>query len=104
MKHIQHWQAALAQHWGIAATLTQLDGEYDLNFLGQCDDGTGIILKVMRADCEASLVDMQVRAFEHILARAPDLPCPDAVRAKDGAPFLTLNDETGVPRLVWVLR
>ena len=28
-----HWTDALAQHWGIQATLTQLAGEYDLSLI-----------------------------------------------------------------------
>ena len=104
MRDIQHWQTALAQHWGITAELSQLDGEYDLNFLAKGDDDSGYILKVMRAGCEAWLVDMQVSAFEHITAKRPDLPCPVVVRAAGGASFVTLKDETGAERLAWVLR
>ena len=36
-----HWTDALAQHWGIQATLTQLAGEYDLNFLAETSAGEG---------------------------------------------------------------
>ena len=103
MQQTQHWQAAVQEHWGITADLTQLDGEYDLNFLAKADDGTGYILKVMRAGCEPWLVDMQVKAFEHITAKRPDLPCPVVIRAKKGAPLLTLVDENGKSRLVWLL-
>ncbi|SCM66512.1 aminotransferase class III-fold pyridoxal phosphate-dependent enzyme [Donghicola eburneus] len=104
MRHIQHWQTALAQHWGITAELSPLDGEYDLNFLAKADDDSGYILKVMRTGCEAWLVDMQVSAFEHITAKRPDLPCPVVVRAAGGASVVTLKDETGAERLAWVLR
>ena len=103
MQQTQHWQAALQDHWGIKADLTQLDGEYDLNFLAKTDDGTGYILKVMRVGCEPWLVDMQVKAFEHITAKRPDLPCPVVIRAKDGARLLTVVDENGEDRLVWLL-
>ncbi len=100
---IQHWQTALKEKWGIVADLSPLDGEYDLNFLALGDQGNGYILKVMRAGCEAWLVDMQVRAFEHITARQPQLPCPIVVRATDEASLLTLKDERGEDRLVWLL-
>lgn len=104
MRDIQQWQAALTQHWGITAELSRLDGEYDLNFLATADDGKGYILKVMRAGCDAWLVDMQVKALEHITARQPQLPCPEVVRPAEGTPFVTLKDETGAERLAWVLR
>ncbi len=70
----QHWVCAVRDRWGIDVKLVRLDGEYDLNFLAEGTDDQDYILKIMRADCETSLVDMQVRAFEHIMERAPDLP------------------------------
>ncbi|WP_298863929.1 aminotransferase class III-fold pyridoxal phosphate-dependent enzyme [uncultured Sulfitobacter sp.] len=100
---MQHWRAALNAHWGITAQLSQLDGEYDLNFLAKTDQGIGYIVKVMRAGCAARLVDMQVKAFEHIAQRQPDLPCPQVIRAANDGLFLTVEDEVGAPRLVWVL-
>ncbi|EPX78303.1 aminotransferase, class III [Litoreibacter arenae DSM 19593] len=104
MRDIQHWQAAFQHHWGISAELSPLDGEYDLNFLAKAEDGKGYILKVMRAGCEPWLVDMQVKAFQHITAKQPHLPCPEVIRAAEGASLVTLRDETGADRLVWVLR
>ena len=103
MQHFAHWQSALAQHWGIKAEFTRLDGEYDLNFLAKDEDGAGYIVKVMRADCEDWLVDMQVKAFEHITARQPDLPCPRVIRTTQGASLMRIADEAGRERLVWVL-
>ncbi|MCX7567388.1 aminotransferase class III-fold pyridoxal phosphate-dependent enzyme [Sulfitobacter sp. F26169L] len=102
-QQLEHWQAALGRYWGIDATLTRLDGEYDLNFLAITPDGEGYILKVMRRDCEVWLVDMQVKAFEHITKRAPDLPCPRVIRTSDDRPLVTVVDENGAERLVWLL-
>lgn len=103
MQHLDHWQKALKDHWGISAELRRLDGEYDLNFLATSKEGTGYVLKVMRTGCDENLVDMQVRAFEHLTAKAPDLPCPQVIRASDGSPWLSLQDKAGATRLVWVL-
>ena len=61
-----HWTDALAQHWGIQATLTQLAGEYDLNFLAETSAGEGYILKVMRPGCDRALIEMQVSALTHV--------------------------------------
>jgi Ser/Thr protein kinase RdoA (MazF antagonist) len=103
LQQIQHWQAALAQHWDIVANLSRLDGEYDLNFLAQSASGQGYIVKVMRHGCEPWLVDMQVKAFEHITERQPQLPCPRVIRSVGEDLLLTLVDEGGIERLVWVL-
>lgn len=100
---LAHWAAALEEHWGIKAELSRLDGEYDLNFLARDADGQGYILKAMRPGCETWLVDMQVKAFEHIATRQPDLPCPRVIASADGQSLLTLPDEDGQDRLVWLL-
>ncbi|MBY6066356.1 aminotransferase class III-fold pyridoxal phosphate-dependent enzyme [Leisingera aquaemixtae] len=100
---LAHWAAALREHWGIEAELTRLDGEYDLNFLAKGLDGQGYILKAMRPGCEEWLVDMQVKAFEHIAERQPDLPCPRVIASATGKSLLTLPDEEGQDRLVWLL-
>lgn len=100
---LAHWADALERHWGVQAELTRLDGEYDLNFLAKASDGQGYILKAMRPDCEAWLVDMQVQAFAHIAARKPALPCPRVIAAANGDTLLTIADEDGQDRLVWLL-
>ncbi|UWQ91464.1 aminotransferase class III-fold pyridoxal phosphate-dependent enzyme [Rhodobacteraceae bacterium M382] len=98
-----HWASALLDNWGIRADLTRLDGEYDLNFLATASDGTGYILKAMRPDCESWLVDMQIKALDHIRAVSPELPFPAVIRASDHSSVVTLADDQGAQRLVWVL-
>jgi len=98
-----HWQKVFKKHWGIEAAFRPLDGEYDLNFLASSTSGQGYIVKVMRPGCDAWLVDMQVKAFEHIAACQPKLPCPRIIRPVGDQPFLKLADASGEPRLVWVL-
>ncbi|MEP4035183.1 aminotransferase class III-fold pyridoxal phosphate-dependent enzyme [Pseudophaeobacter sp.] len=101
--NLQHWADALKSHWGITADLRRLDGEYDLNFMATGPDGTGYILKAMRPDCEAWLVEMQVQAFQHIASNTPDLPCPRVIPSSSGAAMLSLRDENGANRLCWIL-
>ena len=98
-----HWQSLLKKHWGIDAKLSRLDGEYDLNFLAKSSNCEGFILKVMRPNCEVGLVDMQVKAFEHITLRQPELPCPRVIRTTENQALVYLKDEDGEERLVWVL-
>jgi len=100
---MQHWKTTLFSLWGIDADLTRLDGEFDLNFLATGSNGESFILKVMRPGCETWLVDMQVKAFEYVAGRQPDLPCPRIIDTPIGEPLLTIADEDGAERLVWVL-
>jgi 4-aminobutyrate aminotransferase-like enzyme/Ser/Thr protein kinase RdoA (MazF antagonist) len=100
---LQFWTRALEQSWRISASLSRLDGEYDLNFLAQGADGTDYILKVMRPGCEAGLVDLQIRALDHIAEAAPDLPLPRVLRGTQDSPVVEITDPEGHARLAWVL-
>ncbi|MCE8527157.1 aminotransferase class III-fold pyridoxal phosphate-dependent enzyme [Ruegeria pomeroyi] len=99
----EFWAEALRVHWGIEAALERLDGEYDLNFLARGRNGRDYVLKVMRPECEAGLVEMQVAALDHIAEVAPGLPFPKVFAALDGAMLPEIADEAGAPRRVWLL-
>ncbi len=98
-----NWQRALRENWGVDANLTLLASEFDLNFLADTDDGEGFILKVMRPDCDAEFVDMQIAALDHIASNAPDLPFPRIVRSTRGEKSVRHEDSAGENRLLWLL-
>ena len=99
---LPHWSKVLKSHWGIAAELTPLDGEYDLNILADTDD-QGFVLKVMRPDCPPSLVEFQIEAMEHLCRLDASLPIPAVIRSKNDHAFEIIKDENGAERLLWVL-
>ncbi|WP_170603485.1 aminotransferase class III-fold pyridoxal phosphate-dependent enzyme [Ruegeria arenilitoris] len=98
-----HWAKALRSHWGLDARLTRLDGEYDLNFLVHAKNGQDYVLKVMRVDCQPELVDLQIKALDHLATSAPGLPFPKVFPSLDGLELPSIRDEQGQPRLVWLL-
>ncbi len=100
---MQHWKDILHRHWGIEAQVTRLDGEYDLNFLAETDTGAGYVLKAMRPDCPRWLVDMQIAALAHIAGHGSGAPIPQVIPARDGTPVLSVPDEAGAARLVWLI-
>ncbi|WP_193747342.1 aminotransferase class III-fold pyridoxal phosphate-dependent enzyme [Ruegeria sp. ANG-S4] len=100
---LDHWAAALRGHWGLDARLSQLDGEYDLNFLVEATNGQDYVLKVMRDGCDTALVDLQIKALAHIADAAPGLPFPKVVKTLNGAELPEIPDEDGRARLVWLL-
>ena len=103
LERSQHWQAALKHHWDISADLSALDGEYDLNFRVKGEQGRGYILKVMRPGCDAGLVDLQIKALEHLAAYKTEIRCPRVVNSKQETAVLALPDELGADRLVWLI-
>lgn len=98
---ITHWQEILKDLWGITANLTQLDGEYDLNFAAE--GAQNYVLKVMRAGCEADFIDLQCKAFDHIHRKAPGVPVPAIIRATSGALYESASDEAGDMRILWLM-
>ncbi len=100
---MDHWTEALRQHWGISADLHRLDGEYDLNFLAETPEGAGYVLKAMRPGCASELVDLQIKALDHVAVHEPGLPVPEVVPAVRGEKLLRLRDESGAERLVWLI-
>lgn len=99
----QYWAEQLAKHWGIAASLRPLDGEYDLNFLAETQSGHGYVVKAMRPGCENWLVEMQIAALLHVEKNPAKLPSPEVISATSGDTYLCLPDQTGSDRLVWVI-
>lgn len=95
------WQNAIRDIWGIDASLTRLDGEYDLNFLVEAE--RDYVLKVMRVGCSAPFIDMQVEALEHLRRTASDLPVPAVIPTVSGQLIATVQDADGAPRLLWLL-
>ncbi len=97
----QFWQNAIHAAFGLNVVMTQLDGEYDLNFRALSADGRGFVVKVMRAGCDAALVDMQCGAMRAVANVG--LPVPRVVPSLSGADFETIDDADGNARIVWVI-
>jgi 4-aminobutyrate aminotransferase-like enzyme/Ser/Thr protein kinase RdoA (MazF antagonist) len=95
-----HWQNVLKKLWKIEAKLTRLDGEYDLNFMAT--GKRNYILKVMRAGCQADLVDLQCQALDHIANANCNVPAPKVIELPDGAFYALAKDEYGENRIVWL--
>ncbi|MEP5759300.1 MAG: aminotransferase class III-fold pyridoxal phosphate-dependent enzyme [Litoreibacter sp.] len=97
------WQNVLRTQWGIDAELTNLPGEFDLNFMARTSRGDDFVLKVMRPDCDPGLVELQISALRHIAKRASTLPFPQVIPTHSGDQMIQHNDRDGNPRLLWLL-
>lgn len=98
-----HWAAALADAWGIDATLEPLPGEFDLNFRATARDGTAYVLKVMRAECDAAFVSLLCAAHAHIRSRDASVPVPGVIATIAGAPSCVRRDAAGDDRILWLV-
>ncbi len=61
------------------------------------------VLKVMRPDCTADFVEMQIAALDHLAAQKDHLPIPRCILSGDGAAYGYLPDREGRDRLVWLV-
>lgn len=101
MRH--EWLLAAAKQFAVAGPLVQLGGEHDLNFRGPTADGD-IIVKAMRPQADASLVERQCAAIAFARAADPALPLPRILPFPDGRLWQMVDDHRRQPRLVWVQR
>ncbi|WP_329453946.1 aminotransferase class III-fold pyridoxal phosphate-dependent enzyme [Streptomyces sp. NBC_01497] len=82
----------LSEHWNLTdPRLSPLDAERDLNLLV---DGR-LVLKIANPAEQPDVVDMEVRAREHVLASDPSLPVPASVATRAGTLIAELRDDTG---------
>src|SRR6516164_6900724 len=89
--------------YGLTVTAAGLPGEYDSNFLLRGSDGSQFVLKCMHPARDASFIEMQCAALEHLAARAPHLTLPRVQLTKQGKPFTEISDAAEQKRLVWML-
>ncbi len=93
----------LLDHYSIAGnTITQLEGEKDLNYLVNSAQGK-FILKIMDVDCDVQLIDFQSKAFKYIQNRNPGIDCPVIILDKNNNDYslVTINNEN---RILWLLK
>lgn len=95
-----YWAALVKEIWNIDARLTQLDGEYDLNFSLEADQPA--ILKVMRADCDEAFIDMQCSALEYLAESTSTLPIPKIIPTLNGELYTRVAGPDGELRILWL--
>ncbi|MCV0403007.1 MAG: aminotransferase class III-fold pyridoxal phosphate-dependent enzyme [Chloroflexi bacterium] len=85
--------------FGVDGSARPLVSERDQNFAIAADDGSAWVLKVSNRAEDPAVIDMEVRAVEHVARIDPSLPVPLARRSADGAP-ITRVDVSGTEHLV----
>ena len=92
-----------ARLFGHAGPATSLPGEYDNNFHVAAVDGPGIVLKVMHPSRDPDLIDLQVRALQHLAVQAPSLPLQRLVLSRDGHTTSEVELSPGTRQRVWAV-
>jgi len=93
----------LEARYGVGGDMKSLEGERDQNTRVVTATGVAYVLKIAGPDEGFDLVDLQIKALEHIRATDPTLPVPQHIRTLDGELSTVIKDETGVPHYVRLL-
>ncbi len=101
IKHSQI-KRALREQYAIDGDVHALPGELDLNFDIRAADAR-YIFKVMRIDCDPALVDLQIRAKQHLGGAGLSDLVPTVIRTKEGEDTFLLCDNTEAPRIAWLI-
>jgi 4-aminobutyrate aminotransferase-like enzyme/Ser/Thr protein kinase RdoA (MazF antagonist) len=89
--------------FSLDSSAKSLPGEYDDNFHLLAADGREFVLKIMHPAREQSFVEMQCRALQHLVQRAPHLALPRVLETPSGEAFSEATFADGKKRLVWLL-
>lgn len=93
----------VATRYGIEGTYRQLASERDLSWRIERTDGRDVVVKISNVSEPEGVVDMQVKALNHIFERDPALPVPRVVPSLAGAPYDWIEDERGSRHMLRVL-
>ncbi len=85
----------LRDSFGMAGSLTPLDGERDQNFRVDTAEGRRFVLKISNPADDRPVLEMQTAALRHIERVDPGLPVMRALAAADGAPWAEVPGPDG---------
>jgi 4-aminobutyrate aminotransferase-like enzyme/Ser/Thr protein kinase RdoA (MazF antagonist) len=70
--------------YGLTGELAPLDSERDQNFRITTEEGKQFVIKIANSAEDPAIIDMQIKALEHIHFADPDLPVPKVVLSQNG--------------------
>ncbi len=90
--------------YGLVAVASPLSSERDQNFLLTTAAGSRFVLKIANSAEQPEVIDLQLRAVQHIAAREPSLQLPVLQPAKTGELVTRVAGPDGTSHLVRLLK
>jgi 4-aminobutyrate aminotransferase-like enzyme/Ser/Thr protein kinase RdoA (MazF antagonist) len=81
--------------YGLTGELSPLDSERDQNFRISTETGDQFVLKIANSAEYPAIIDMQIKALEHIALVDPALPVPKVLRSRNGLTIEQIQAENG---------
>ena len=81
--------------FGLTGTLASLDSERDQNYHIVTPDGDQFVIKIANSAEDPAIIDMQIKALEHIARVDPELPVPKVLLSRTGSAIEQIEAEDG---------
>jgi len=89
--------------YGLTGDLFPLSSERDQNFRISTEAGDQFVIKIANSAEDPAIIDMQLKALEHIALVDPTLPIPKVLLSRNGSPIEQIQAEDGTNHSMRVL-
>lgn len=89
--------------YGLTGSLSPLDSERDQNFRILTEAGDQYVIKIANSAEDSGIIDMQLKALEHINNVDSELPVPKVLPSRSGIPIEQIQAEDGTKHSVRII-
>ena len=87
--------------FGLTGSLFPLASERDQNFHIRTEAGDQFVIKIANSAEHPAVIDMQLKALEHIAIVDPELPVPEVLLSRNGLAIEQIQAENGTNCLLY---
>ena len=91
------------ERFGLTGSLFPLASERDQNFHIRTEAGDQFVIKIANSAEDPAVIDMQLKALEHIAIVDPELPVPKVLLSRNGLVIEQIQAENGTKHSVRIL-
>ena len=99
----QQVQDFASQLFGLTGELSPLDSERDQNFRIRTEAGDQYVIKIANRAEDPAIIDMQIKALEHIAITDPEIPVPKVLLSRNGLAIEKIQAEDGSQHCVRII-
>jgi 4-aminobutyrate aminotransferase-like enzyme/Ser/Thr protein kinase RdoA (MazF antagonist) len=101
--NIEQVRDLIEKLYGVTGKLSPLDSERDQNFHMQTSTGDQLVIKIANSGEDKTIIDMQLKALNHIALVDPKLPVPKVLYSRKGLALEQIQSESGTKHYVRIL-
>jgi 4-aminobutyrate aminotransferase-like enzyme/Ser/Thr protein kinase RdoA (MazF antagonist) len=100
---IEQVKAIANKLYGLAGNMVPLVSERDQNFRITTEVGDQFVIKIANSAEDLAIIDMQLKALEHIAKVDPELPVPKVLCSRNGLAIEQIQAENGTDHSIRIL-